>query len=212
MGSSVGGNAARTAGIVVLMVVVFVCSLLFGTDGAKQLRGGASDARPHAVLEAGEIEFAYPAGWHVMPRSALPTKAWDSSMPGSVVAGLCTSVDTEKQCAASVDLSYILFQEGSTFPALPGLERSLDGELRDKFRAFRKEGAGLRRTADGTQYLTYEFSFRRDGSRRHQLVAAYRQAGKGLIVVATGPTSEFAQQRSRIKAMLSEAAVASAEK
>jgi hypothetical protein len=204
MSSMLGNATVRTAGIVVLLVAAFLGALVVSAGGVDELRG-VHGAGAEETLAAGEFEFTYPAGWNVMPRTELPEKALDSKVPGSVVAGLCTSAAAGGACKASVDVSYLLFQEGTSFPALAGLETSLDHQLPPKFKAFRKESAALRRTAGGMQYLSYEFSFRREGARRHQLVAAYKSEGKGLMVVATGPTSEFAEQRSRIKQMIGNA-------
>jgi len=202
MSSIVQGNTRRLVAVVVVLVLAAAGAVFAFGGGMPNMSGGSSGAG-HAKVAAGGFEFAYPAGWSKIAHGDLPTEAVrNADAAGSVVAGLCTAKVQGAGCGAPVDVSYVLFQQGEAFPALASLETSLDGSLSSQFTGFKKSGAELRSTADGLRYLEYQFSFTKDGVKQHELVAAYRHEGKGLLVVATGPAADFATQRDNLRHML----------
>lgn len=190
-----------------VLAMAAVGILLIGPAGASG-PGGPKEA---GVVTAGEFEFAYPKSWERMSADVLKsTDAADAAGPGELVAGLCTEESAKGACGSNLDVSYVVFKEGTNgVPSLSTLEASMDRDLPASFAAFDKKAAELRRTEDGSQYFAYEFTYRAKGDQRTELLAAYRREGAGLLVVATGPSADYAGHRSDLLKMLDGAVAAS---
>lgn len=200
------GGLLRAGAILVVVVASFVGALVYRSGGVAQLVRPASEP-----VRAGAFVFEYPDRWARMPKAKLPAMA-GTSVKGAVVAGLCPAGAPGKAgCAADVDVTYVLFQAGeSAFPSdVAGLIPAFDASFPKRFERFELSSASTHLTADGMRYLRYEFSFGPKHARTHEIVAAYRADDGGVIVVASGPESQFDGHRDSVLSILDGARVAS---
>lgn len=156
--------------------------------------------KPHSV-KAGGFTFDYSRAWRQMPSDRLPAKEV-KSVEGAVVAGLCPRGSQPGTCEDGLDVTYMLFQEAQAFPNPASLEPQFDASFAKRFDGFEKIEGAVVAAADGTRYLRYEFTFDDDGVTKREIVAAYRADAQGVLVIAAGEATEFAEHRASIVRML----------
>lgn len=200
------GPARRIA--VVAVAVAMAAAILGGgifvkLEGRSHSRHAKAESSPRArEIKVGDLEFTYSSSWRRADAGEL--RIMDGAPRGTrVVAAICATA------CGGVDVTYVLFGDnGADFFSLDAMERGFDATLRQRFTGFRRIGSSELVSADGIRYLRYEFAFTRGAASWHEVIAAYRVAGRGVVVMAQGPAADFAAHRDAVLKVMTSARLA----
>jgi hypothetical protein len=208
-------GSARATALVVLVTASFSSPIIVKGDAlssvSNRLGGGAASQPAPEQLVAGGYSYAKPAAWGRLGATAssdAPSRDAQDSDIGTVVGGVCPGGSAGGSCIDDVQVTFVAYSGKSEdeLPAITSLEEELDTKLAAAFSSFGKSSVESRPMADGSRWLRYEFTFKRDGVLQREVLGAFRHVdGSGVIAVAAGPDAAFGTRVKAIDAFLASA-------
>jgi hypothetical protein len=192
--------SARSTALITLVAASFTAPVVVkgdALDGAREKLTGksaaAAPAKPPEELVAGGVAFEMPADWGRQGATAAAAEADGAKQVGVVVTALCPGGMSGGACADDSKLTFLAYsgRDGRSLPLLSLLDGQLDEQLGDQYPGFEPGHAQTVTSGDGSiRYLDYSFTWKAEGGRRAQRLAAYRhQDGSGVVVVSSGADS-----------------------
>lgn len=193
--------------IVALVSASFASPIALKGDALASLGiGGKGAETPLEEVEVGGRTFDMPAQWGRLSAAAAQAAdvgAGSEAGDGASAVAVCPAGTAGAECRDGLRVSFVTYEDEGSLPLLIDLETSLDAGLAKGMRGFRKADAASQTSADGTRWLSYEFTYARGRATNREQLAAYREAdGTGVVAVVTGPPAAFEQHERAIDAFL----------